>query len=152
MVYDHFILGLVVFSIAWLIVLTLLFVRQVRHYNKLVGRNKGDLREILENILQDRHELEQHIIKVENQLEFFEKKSLTFIQKTGLIKFSPYAETGGNQSFALCVLDAQFNGFVMLSLHGRDGTRIYVKSVEEGKSKLELSLEEQGAIDLAKKQ
>lgn len=152
MVLDQWLLGLVVLALIWSTVLTVLFLKQSSHYSKLVGKGSGDLRAILEKILSDRKDLEAHIKQVEDSLSALDKRSIGFIQKLGLVRFSPYAETGGNQSFALSVLDGTDNGIVMLSLHGRESTRIYVKPIEKGKSKLELSKEEQQALDDARKQ
>lgn len=133
----------------WLIGLTVLFFRQSTHYNKLIGRGTGNLRDVLEKILKDREDLEAHIKKVEDALNGLDKKSVGFIQNLGIVRFSPYQETGGNQSFSLALLDGTGTGIVILSLHGRESTRIYVKPVEKGKSKYELSKEEAQAIGQA---
>jgi hypothetical protein len=68
------------------------------------------------------------------------------IQKVGVIRFNPFADTGGDQSFAVALLDAQGNGIVLSSLHGRADTRIFAKQVQAGRSKHALSDEEQDAI------
>jgi len=68
------------------------------------------------------------------------------IQKVAVIRFNPFADTGGDQSFAVALLDAQGNGVVLSSLHGRADTRIFAKQVQAGRSKHQLSDEEQDAI------
>lgn len=130
----------------WSVVLTILFAKQTRHYNKLLSNKNGNLRDILEKILKDRQDLETHIQKVEDSLGVLGKRSIGFIQKMGIVRFSPYQETGGNQSFAISLLDGYNNGVVILSLHGRESTRVYVKPIEKGRSKYELSKEEQSAV------
>ena len=40
---------------------------------------------------------------------------------SGLVRFNPFEDTGGNQSFALALLDAHGDGFVISSLHARHG-------------------------------
>lgn len=72
-------------------------------------------------------------------------------QKISIVRFNPFGDTGGDQSFALAVLDAQDSGYVLTSIHGRQGTRVYVKPVDYGKSKYTLSEEEQQALDQAVK-
>ena len=67
----------------------------------------------------------------------------------GLIKFNAFDDTGGGQSFALCLLDEKKNGIVLTSLHGRDTTRFYVKEISDGKSDQELSAEEKKALHKA---
>ena len=68
------------------------------------------------------------------------------IQKVGVVRFNPFADTGGDQSFAVALLDAEGNGVVLSSLHGRADTRIFAKPVQGGRSKHALSDEEQDAI------
>ena len=66
-----------------------------------------------------------------------------------MVRFNPFEDTGGNQSFALAILDAQGNGFVVSSLHSRGGTRVYGKTVAGGKAETALSHEEAEALRLA---
>ena len=71
------------------------------------------------------------------------------LKSWGLIKFNAFNDTGGEQSFTLCLLDEQKNGIVLTSLHGRDQTRFYVKEISVCKSDQELSAEEKKAIHKA---
>lgn len=72
-------------------------------------------------------------------------------QKISIVRFNPFGDTGGDQSFSLAVLDAHDSGYVLTSIHGRQGTRVYVKPVDFGKSKYTLSAEEQQALTQAVK-
>ena len=45
------------------------------------------------------------------------------------MRYNPFEETGGNQSFALALLDAEGDGWVLSSLHARSGTRVYAKAI-----------------------
>jgi hypothetical protein len=72
--------------------------------------------------------------------------------RSGLVRFNPFGDTGGNQSFALALLDSEGDGVVILSLHSREGTRIYVKPVKKGKAELKVSDEEERAIKIAQSQ
>ena len=67
-------------------------------------------------------------------------------QKIGFIRFNPFGDSGGSISFVLAMLDAENNGFVISSLHGREGNRTYAKEVKKGESKSELTEEEKQAI------
>jgi len=71
------------------------------------------------------------------------------VQRVGLVRFNPFEETGGNQSFALALTDANGDGLVISSLHARAGTRLYAKSVVAGKSDAALSAEEDEALRIA---
>lgn len=68
------------------------------------------------------------------------------IQRVGVVRFNPFTDSGGDQSFAIALLDALGNGVVLSSLHGRADTRIFAKQVRSGRSKHQLSAEEEEAI------
>lgn len=84
-------------------------------------------------------------------LEELVERNKINIQKTGLVRFNSFADAGGNMSFVLALLDANDDGIVISSLHGREGTRIYGKTIERGRSPYNLTEEEQLAIARAKK-
>jgi len=68
------------------------------------------------------------------------------IQRVAVVRFNPFADTGGDQSFAIALLDARGDGIVLSSLHSRSDTRIFAKPVSGGRSGHPLSDEEQEAI------
>jgi hypothetical protein len=70
-------------------------------------------------------------------------------RRIGLVRFNPFEDTGSNQSFALALLDASGNGFVVSSLHARAGTRVYAKVVTGGRAETQLSQEEAEALSAA---
>jgi hypothetical protein len=71
-------------------------------------------------------------------------------QKIGFLRYNPFSDTGGDQSFCLCVLNQHNTGFLLTSLHSREQTRIYAKSIIEGKSiQAELSKEESEVLQKA---
>lgn len=94
--------------------------------------------------------------KKQNELGEFvralRQEGVTHIQHVGLVRFNPFSDTGGNQSFSLVLLDGHHNGIVISSLHARDETRFFVKSVRNEKADgYEFSEEEQQAIHRALK-
>ena len=66
--------------------------------------------------------------------------------RVGLVRYNPFEETGGNQSFALALLDADGDGWVLSSLHARSGTRVYAKAIAGGRAETALSEEETAAL------
>jgi hypothetical protein len=69
--------------------------------------------------------------------------------RLGIVRFNPFDDTGGNQSFALAMLDANNDGFVFSSLHSRTGTRLYAKAIFGGQSETTLGAEEMQAVEIA---
>ena len=52
--------------------------------------------------------------------------------KMQLVRFNPFDDIGGDQSFILCLLDNTNSGVIITSLHSRDITRIYATSIKNG--------------------
>jgi hypothetical protein len=69
--------------------------------------------------------------------------------RMSLVKFSPFSDTGGDQSFVISLLDGVGNGILITSLHARGVTRLYAKKVTIGKTDASLSLEEKEALKKA---
>ncbi len=135
----------------WLVVLSLYIYKAVSHYENLVSGTKRDnLKLILEEILKNTKLHEAEIEQIKNKLRQIDLNSVSFIQKVGILRFNPFEDTGGDQSFVLAILDGKDNGVVLTSLHGRDVTRWYAKNVREGKgTDHKLSSEEEKAIKQA---
>jgi hypothetical protein len=72
------------------------------------------------------------------------------LRRVGLVRFNPFEDTGGNQSFALALLDADDDGIVISSLHARGVTRIYAKAISGGRPEATLSAEEAQAVAMAR--
>jgi len=72
------------------------------------------------------------------------------VHKVGVVRFNPFKDLGGDQSFSIALLDGQSNGIVISSLHTREGNRVYAKKIEKGKTaKHPLTEEEVDAIKQA---
>jgi hypothetical protein len=71
------------------------------------------------------------------------------VQHVGLVRYNPFQDTGGDQSFALALLDKQGDGVVISSLHSRTMTRFYAKPIKGGVAVVSLSEEEVTAVQQA---
>ncbi len=137
-----------IFIFSWLAVITFLLLRSIAFFNKLVKTNgKDDFKTILENILKNVEEEKKVGEEIKKALEEIKKDNLFHFQKIGFLRYNPFSETGGNQSFVLALLDGHDDGFVITSLHGREATRVFAKPVKNGKEAgYEFSKEEVQAI------
>ncbi|MBN1953492.1 MAG: DUF4446 family protein [Anaerolineae bacterium] len=74
------------------------------------------------------------------------------VQGVGIVRFRAFQDTGGDQSFALALVDGHGNGVVISALHARDreGGRIYGKPVAAWTSVYNLSGEEKQALEQAR--
>lgn len=103
-----------------------------------------DIRKKFEELLEEVGNFRKDLGGIEQKLSKFEDESLTHIQRVKLLRFNPYQETGGDQSFSIALLDEAGNGFVLTSLHARSGTRVFAKPIKEGKGvQYQLSSEEE---------
>lgn len=125
-----------------------------RIYSILKMLKTSDDQRSINNVLSD---LDNHlkeskttVVDLKKIVESHQRSSLKHLQKFGLVRFNPFTNTGGDQSFTLAILNGHNDGFVINSLHSRDQTRTFAKSVKAGLGqKFELSKEEKLAIEKA---
>lgn len=137
----------------WLIGLTGFFYWFYQGINKLYKKTKiKDLVKAIDEIVKTEKENSKKIKELGLDLKKFQKNSKVHIQKVGLVRFNPFEETGGDHSFSLSLMDADDNGVVITGLHTRERTRLYLKSIKQGKSEYDLSKEEKESVEKAKKE
>lgn len=116
------------------------------------GKNAKDLEELILESLKRLKKSEKSIQEIYKFLKYLDKISKKSIQKVGIIRYNPFHESGGDQSFAIALLDYHNDGIVISSLYTRQGVSVYSKPIKKGKSiKYPLSDEEQKAIKNAQK-
>lgn len=70
-------------------------------------------------------------------------------QKFGMVKYNAFKGMGGNLSFAFAMLDLNNTGFILNSVHSREGCYLYIKNVEKGETDVLLGSEEREALEQA---
>ncbi|MBI3289886.1 DUF4446 family protein [Candidatus Microgenomates bacterium] len=136
----------------WLFAVTAWTVYRELQLRRFLGKAKsGDVRKLIENLLEQTSATNDTIKNAGQVLAQIQKKDLKHIQKIGLVRFNPFRDVGGNQSFTLALLNDEDTGIVLTGLHARESTRLYVKDVIRGTSRSELSREEKQALEVAKK-
>jgi hypothetical protein len=101
-----------------------------------------DLKELLSQFKILNKDLE----RVDQELEDLKKKHSFSVQKIGIVRYNPFSQVGGDQSFSLAFLDEGNDGVVITSHYTREGNRVYGKPIKGGKSDYSLSEEEKQAI------
>jgi hypothetical protein len=94
-------------------------------------------------------DLEKYLRELSEEVKGLKKNGKLHVQKIGIVRFNPFSDVGGDQSFAVALLDGNNNGFIITGLYTREGNRIYAKPVTDGKSQYFLSEEEKQAIKKA---
>jgi hypothetical protein len=121
--------------------------RLLRQYRQLSTGVEGQpMDQLLQKIL-DRGEIESKTLaRLESDLEEVGQEVRTHVQNVGLVRYNAFDDTGGDQSYALALLDDFGNGVIVNGLFHRTECRVYVKPVQDWKSIYSMSGEEAEAI------
>ena len=111
------------------------------------GKRGKDLESVINSQNKDIRNLDKEIEELFKASEEIYKLSFKGIHKVGVVRFNPFKDIGGNQSFSISLLNGDNSGLVLSSLHTREGTRIFSKPIIKGKSeKFPLTKEEEQVI------
>lgn len=111
--------------------------------------NVKDFKDIFISQKEKNKDLEKKVEEAFSKINNLEDISETTIRKIGIVRFNPFQNMGGNQSFVIAMLDNKNNGFLISSLFVEGGNRVYTKTIKQGKSDYALSKEELEAINKA---
>ncbi len=158
MVLDELTLSLLVVALVVAVVVLGAWVAWLQRSEALLRRRlrrvlpegeSGGVDEILDRQLKRIDSLTERVDALNKLHHELEDLSRRTIQKVAVIRYNPFSDTGGDQSFAIALLDSLGNGVVLSSLHSRTDTRVFAKPVQSGRSRYQLSDEEQDAIKKA---
>lgn len=146
------VVGIAIGFLVWLGIISALLIRMISHYNRLSkGVTKTGLMDALESVLGSVADLKSRSEVLEKATQSLGADGSLHVQRIGIVRFNPFADTGGAQSFSIALLNGRNSGVIMTSLYARAGNRWYVKEIVAGKGKdVALSKEEEAAIDKAK--
>ena len=135
----------------WLGGVSYLLWKWYTHYTFLTkGVDRKTLPAILESVIKETQGAKRGLAELEKRYDTIENDSRFHIQKIGLLRFNPFKDTGGDQSFILTLVDANNTGVIISGLYSRSGTRWYAKKIVKGRgSEHELSDDEKKALKLA---
>lgn len=114
------------------------------------GTDGGNLQEVLDAHVREVRAAVDCVQELNELTRELERAGRRHTQHVGILRFNPFRDAGGDQSFALALADSEGNGFVISSLHGRDVTRMYGKPLVAWDSVYPLTDEEKQAIEKAK--
>src|SRR3954454_23434853 len=153
--------GIVALGAAGVALVALLFaivlgfkLRRMRSSQRAVlGDGQRDLvthaEEIQTAFTQMRDWVEESIEHFERRMGEVEGRVDGCIAYSALVRYDAYNELSGHQSSSVALLNTRKTGIVLSSIVHRDQARLYVKQLHEGEASLELSPEEQEAVDQA---
>lgn len=130
-------------------VLIRLFILERRLKKLLAGKNGRDLEDTISKSVEDIKKMDSRILLIAQEIDNINNRLAKAIQKVKTIRFNPFKDQGGNQSFATCLLDENNDGVIISSLYSRDKVSVYAKPIANSKSEYELSSEEREVLDKA---
>lgn len=136
-------LALVGILLAWIVYLEVRLRRvfrgkEITNFESLIA----DIGKALDDLFK---KSDSHVTRL-TDLETKTKKTLS---RFHTVRFNPFRDQGGNQSFATCLLDETGKGVVISSLYARDKVSVYAKPIDNLASEYELTDEEKEAIKIA---
>jgi hypothetical protein len=146
------ILFLLILILGIALILTVMQLQKVsrKYYTLTSGKQAKDL----ESLILKRFE---EMDKVKARMKRFSREHRTFkghldscYNKLGLVKYDAFDNMAGELSYSLALLNADNSGFVLTSMHSKQGCFSYAKEIIKGESYIALSKEEIEAIEKAK--
>lgn len=151
-------LGIIIIALFVLIVILFLMVisanmkytRLKSSYNSFMrGKDGKTLEDSIFERFEELDNLTASTLKNRQEIRKINEEMMSNLQKVGILKYDAFHEMGGKLSFALTLLDGNNNGYIINSMHSREGCYNYIKEIVKGESYIELSEEEAESLDRA---
>lgn len=136
--------------VIWIGTIEYRMMRQNRTLRALFnGRTGADLEQVLREYMERMDRTDQMIRDFNQRATQIEERVPFTVSHLGVVRFNPFADKGGDQSFAVAFLDDHHDGVVFTGLHSRADVRVYAKPIVGGTSTYPLTNEESEAINRA---
>lgn len=150
---GYLILGLAVITLILFITVIICLIKMSQLYRRYDLFMRGKDAETLEDLLIKQIE-DINLLKIEDKTNKENIRSINrniraSFQKLGLVRYNAFQGMGGNLSFAIALLDYTNSGFVLNSVHSREGCYMYLKRVDLGQTEVLLGSEEREALEQA---
>lgn len=149
----YIIIAQAILSLVLLVVVIICIVRMKKLYRRydvfMRGKDAETLEDVIMEQMEDIVDLKAQDRANKDSIRIANKNSRASFQKFGIVKYNAFKGMGGNLSFALALLDYTNSGFVINSVHSREGCFLYLKAVERGETDMELGAEEREALEQA---
>jgi len=139
--------------LVWVVVLAFKL-RRIRRGQKVVlGADSRDIVRHAEDLQRQFSDLQDWLEEASTRLDERMVEAELRLDNTlayrAMIRYDAYGEMSGQQSSTVALLDAHRTGLVLSAILHRNHSHLYVKSVVQGKSDIDLSPEEERTIEQA---
>ena len=136
-----------------IILVMLLFFRYRRLYRAydifMRGKDAESLEETIMAMSEEMQDIRAEDRANKDAIRVLNKNQRASFQKFGMVRYNAFKEMGGNMSFAMALLDYTNTGFILNTVHSREGCYLYIKAVDAGQTEMLLSAEEKEALEQA---
>ena len=126
------------------------YTRLKSSYNSFMrGKDGRTLEDSIFERFEELDNLTASTLKNRQAIRKINEEMMSNFQKVGILKYDAFHEMGGKLSFALTLLDGNNSGYIINSMHSREGCYNYIKEIVKGESYIELSEEEAESLERA---
>ena len=130
------IIGLAVLTLVCMIITLVCFTQYRKLYRRydifMRGKDAETLEDTILDLLDETAVLQTSDRESRDQLKSLTRQVRASYQKIGIVKYNAFKGMGGNLSFVIALLDDNNSGFILNSVHSREGCYLYMKDVEKG--------------------
>jgi len=138
---------LMVFVLLYLVRVSMKLTRfEKRNKIFMRGKNAESLEQAFERKFLDVDKLVEVTKNQQIEINHLKEKLSKTCNKIGIVKYDAFPDVGGRLSFALAMLDNENSGFVLNTIHSREGCYTYIKEIVKGESYIVLGQEEKEAL------
>ena len=142
------ILGLLILAI---LVLAIFVFRANTRINRLLqGKDAENLEDTFKYLIEEVKRMNDNQIITEKTLHNLNNRLRRSLTGFKTFRFNPFPDQGGNQSFAIALVNEEGDGLIISSLYSREKTSIFAKPIKKGVAEYELTTEEKQARAEAK--
>lgn len=147
------IIGLAVLTLVCMIITLVCFTQYRKLYRRydifMRGKDAETLEDTILDLLDETAVLQTSDRESRDQLKSLTRQVRASYQNIGIVKYNAFKGMGGNLSFVIALLDDNNSGFILNSVHSREGCYLYMKDVEKGSTDVLLGAEEKEALEMA---
>lgn len=147
------ILGLAIVTLILFVTVIISLIKMSQLYRRydifMRGRDAETLEELIINQMETINILKAEDKTNKENIRSINRNIRASFQKLGMVRYNAFQGMGGNLSFAIALLDYTNSGFVLNSVHSREGCYMYLKRVDMGQTEVILGSEEKEALEQA---
>lgn len=149
----YVIIGQAILTLILLIVVIICIVQMKKLYRRydyfMRGKDAETMEEMIIHQMEEIAELKSQDRANKDMIRTANKNMRASFQKIGIVRYNAFKGMGGNLSFAIAMLDYTNTGFVLNSVHSKEGCYVYLKEVDCGTTEVLLGNEEKEALEQA---